>query len=140
MKAIHTIVAVLVLTAGAFGQDWPGNFRGMAEIRLDNGETHNYAVVSESLNANEWKIVFATDKLTDWNRETWTTIGVHTGGKIIVIIADWGIMTITPAEKAVREQLQRSVGVFDSRRQTCNVVSPAGGESEMRIIAARVSP
>jgi hypothetical protein len=112
----------------------------MAEIRLDDGATYHYAVVSRSLGPNEWKITFASDKFAYASRETWTTIGVHTGGKIVVIIADWGIMTITPAEKTVREQLQRNSGAFDSRRQTCRIVKLDEGESEMRIIAVAAAP
>jgi hypothetical protein len=140
MKASYAVLTVLVFAAGAFAQDWPGNFRGMAEIRLDSGETYHSAVVSQSLDANEWKVIFASDRLANWNRETWTTIGVHTGGKIIAIVAGWGILTITPAEKSVREQLQQSIGVFDSRRQTCTVVELAGGESEMTIVPVKNSP
>jgi hypothetical protein len=140
MKAIYIVFALLTFAAGTQAQDWAGNFHGMAEIRLDNGESYHCAVVSRSLGPNEWKITFASDKLSYANRETWTTIGIHTGGKIVVIIADWGIMTITPADKAVREQLKRNVGAFDSRRQICRIANLEDGDSEMRITTVAAAP
>ncbi len=131
MKTTISLVVVLLLSLPLVGQDRPDHYSGSLDFLLDNGETYHCAVLSESLGPTKWRLTCVTNFLPDYQSEGFVTIGGHTGGKILVAVVDFGVLVITPSDKAIRNAFTGAVGTVITSRQRFTLHRTTAAETEI---------
>lgn len=135
MKTTLGLILALLITLPLIGQDQPDHFSGVVDMLLDNGETYHCAVLSESLGPTQWRLTCVTTYFADYQSEGFVTIGGHSGGKILVAVVDFGVLVITPSDRAIREGFSGSVGTVSTSRQRFTMHRTSTAETEILIEA-----